>query len=124
MKGIHYRAYALGALLLAAAVILTGMGPSLAGPSAQITDNSGNIIDVEELTYEYAPYIGGNIGSADVRVELVKISQLEVQGPHFVITTAGDTLQLRHSGGIFAGKTGFGSYRIHADQVQKIVIKP
>ena len=124
MKSVHYRAYALGALLLAAAVILTGMGPSLAGPSAQITDISGNVIAVEELTYEYAPYIGGSIGSADVRVELAKISQLEVQGAIFVITTAGDTLQLEHSGGAFAGKTGFGSYRIYADQVQKIVIQP
>lgn len=111
------------ALLLIALITLTAMGPSISGPTATVTDTSGKSVRVEGLTYNHAPFIQGKLGSADIRIELPKIRQIDIEQDEMVIQTGSDTLRILHGHGTFSGKTGFGSYTIAASQVRQITIE-
>lgn len=106
-----------------ALLLLTGMGPNIAGPDATITDISGTSITVEGLTYDYAPFVTGKLGSGDVRVELNKVDTLVMHEGNLVVKTYGTTIEMGRAKGNFSGKTGFGSYTIPADQVKEIKVK-
>ncbi|WP_027389763.1 hypothetical protein [Chrysiogenes arsenatis] len=109
--------------LTTAVLLLTGMGPDIAGPNATITDINGTTVTVEGLTYDYAPFVTGKLGSGDVRVELNKVDTLIVHDGHLVVNTYGTTIEMGLAKGNFSGKTGFGSYTIPASQVKEIKVK-
>lgn len=109
--------------LTTAVLLLTGMGPDIAGPDATITDVNGTTVTVSGLTYDYAPFVTGKIGSGDVRVELNKVETLVVNDGNLIVNTYGSTIELGSAKGNFSGKTGFGVYTIPAAQVKEIKIK-
>lgn len=111
-------------LLLMVVCVLMGMGPGVEGPQATIVDRSGKQTQVENLHFEYAPYIEGQSGEGQMRIELPRLERIQVNPDGRVeLSTPTSSMQMQDVQGSFSGLTEFGTYSIRLDNVREIRIQ-
>ncbi|MCP4116119.1 MAG: TetR family transcriptional regulator [Desulfobacteraceae bacterium] len=95
---------------------------------AQITDCSGNTIDLNNLHIRGEDYISGKYLEGELQVPLARIRAIGIrgsQGPTLagVILKNGDLIELElNSSEEITGESCFGSFKVHAARVKQVMI--